>query len=96
MQYQHSLTYFLELLQEISHSEVYEPPHSAKILARVLRSLRELTRSNRVVILESFGGTYVPSGIAAYVRGCRSDVSHLPKTGSKQKANALEIFMVGV
>ena len=41
------------------------PPHSAKTLARMERSLRDLTKSNRVVTDELFGGTYVPAGTAA-------------------------------
>jgi hypothetical protein len=45
--------------------KAYLPPHSVIKLARIERSLRDLIKSNRVVILAFTDGVYMPSGSAA-------------------------------
>lgn len=69
------------------------PPHSARTLAKVVRSSLDFTKSSRVVTLAFFGGAYVPSGMGAYVRGLRLELSQDPEIASASTARRTENFM---
>lgn len=59
-----------------------------------MRSSLDFTKSRRVVTLEFLGGVYVSSGIGAYVRGIRIDLSPDTERVSASKARKTANFML--